>query len=57
MAAALQTYMTNLMLEQGKIPFSQVVTDNKESLGLQQKLGFYLSRDTIFWMEAEKQRI
>ena len=56
-AAALQTYMTNLMLEQGKIPFSQVVTDNKESLGLQQKLGFYLSRDTIFWMEAEKQRI
>lgn len=49
-AMTLETYAANCMLEQGKIPFAQIITDNEKSKRLQEKEGFCLSRDKIFWM-------
>lgn len=46
----LETYAANCMLEQGKIPFAQIITDNEKSMRLQEKEGFCLSHDKIFWM-------
>ena len=50
---ALETYAANRMLEQGAIPFAQIVTDNHKSMGLQETLGFCMSKSPIFWMEAK----
>nr|WP_242853302.1 GNAT family N-acetyltransferase [Roseburia faecis] len=49
-AMTLETYAANCMLEQGKIPFAQIITDNEKSMRLQEKEGFCLSHDKIFWM-------
>lgn len=51
-AMMLETYLANRMLEQGKIPFAQVVIDNENSMKLQEKLGLCMSKGKIFWMEA-----
>lgn len=39
-AMTLETYAANCMLEQGKIPFAQIITDNEKSKRLQEKEGF-----------------
>lgn len=41
---------SKLYARTGKIPFAQIITDNEKSKGLQEKEGFCLSRDKIFWM-------
>lgn len=51
-AMMLETYLANKMLEQGKIPFAQVIIDNDHSMKLQEKLGLCMSKGEIFWMEA-----
>ena len=50
-ASSLEAYMINRMLEQGFIPFTQVKEDNKESLCLQEKLGFYRAPNLFWWLE------
>lgn len=52
LATALQAYMTNLFLSEGKIPFGQVATTNHASLALQKKLGYTASANTIQWFYA-----
>lgn len=49
-ATILESYMINHMLEKDLIPFAQVEVDNKSSLALHNKLGFSISKDSLFWM-------
>lgn len=46
----LESYMVNQMLEKGLTPFSQIEVNNKKSLALQDKLGFSISKDKLYWM-------
>lgn len=49
-AAALERRAANRLLSQGRVPFCNVVVGNEPSLRLQRKLGFSVSRKTIFWL-------
>lgn len=48
---ALETYMINLLLERGMIPYGQVADGNEISRRLQESLGLYFSKTMICWME------
>lgn len=50
LAFALEAYLINRLLEQGRIPFTQVSVDNEPSLALQRKLGMELSDATVHWL-------
>ena len=50
LAFALEAYLINWLLEQGRIPFTQVSVDNEPSLALQRKLGMELSDATVHWL-------
>lgn len=52
-ATVLQTYATNLALTQNRIPYGQVVTGNEASIKLQEKLGFKISKEKIYWFTRE----
>ena len=46
----LERFMINHTLEEEKIPFCQIETDNEKSLELQRKLGLTLSEDKVYWL-------
>lgn len=48
--ASLEAYSINRLLEQGYTPFGYVVVGNEASMCVQEKLGLYLSRETVWWM-------
>jgi len=50
-AKALETYMINLSLEIGHIPFAEVVVGNEKSVALQESLGMCFAKNLIYWME------
>lgn len=50
-AASLEAYSVNRMLERGWIPYGNVIAGNEASVRLQEKLGFYQAKDTFWWME------
>lgn len=50
-AAALESNAVNRMLALGWLPFGQVYAVNAQSLALQEKLGFRLSKEKLYWME------
>jgi tRNA (guanine37-N1)-methyltransferase len=50
LAFALEAHLINCLLEQGRIPFTQVSVDNEPSLALQRKLGLELSDATVHWL-------
>ena len=50
LAFALEAYLINRLLEQGRVPFTQVSVDNEPSLALQRKLGLELSDATVHWL-------
>lgn len=47
---ALVCYCTNRLREQDYIPYAHILKDNKGSLGLQEKLGYYMAEKTVFWL-------
>ena len=49
-AKALETYMINLLVEQGLTPYGQIVVDNQISEKLQESLGLYLSKTLVYWV-------
>lgn len=49
-ALTLETFLMNCLLDCGRVPFAQIVTDNEASLKLQQKLGFSFSDKTLSWL-------
>ncbi len=48
---ALETYMINLSLERGMIPYGQVAEGNEVSRKLQESLGLCFSKTLVYWME------
>lgn len=48
-AQALETYIMNLTLERGWIPYGQIIIGNDASSALQQSLGMCLSKEYVFW--------
>lgn len=48
-ATLLQSYMVNLELERGHIPYGQVFDGNQASLALQRSLGVQCSRGQMYW--------
>lgn len=50
-AKALETYLINLVLSWGWIPYGQVEENNEISRRLQESLGMYTSKGKIFWMK------
>lgn len=46
----LESYMVNTMLDKGLTPFAQIEVNNEKSLALQDKLGFSISKDKLYWM-------
>lgn len=48
----LENYMIAQHVAQGKVPFAQVFTENKNSLSLQRKLGMTLAEKPCFWLSA-----
>lgn len=51
---ALETYLCNLFVERGRVPYGQVIAGNEVSLALQKRLGLCLSRETVFWMSRKR---
>ncbi len=51
---ALTTYMANLGIARGEIPYGQVAVDNEASLALQHTVGNYLSKTPVWWMEHNR---
>lgn len=50
-AKALETYLTNLALSWGWIPYGQVTEENIISNKLQDSLGMYASKGKVYWMK------
>lgn len=42
--------MTKEMLNQGRIPFSQIDRTNEASLNLHKKIGFQISQQSVYWL-------
>lgn len=47
---ALETYIMNYAIENGMIPYGQIIWDNKISFQLQDKMGLYFSESMVYWM-------
>ncbi len=47
----LQTYLTNLELSRGNVPYGQVFDGNGPSLALQRGLGFQIAKEPLYWPE------
>ena len=52
---ALESFQINRLLDQGRVPFDQVIVGNDRSYRLQQKLGMVLSQDTVNWAHPEEE--
>lgn len=48
-AALLESFMANLELSRGHIPYGQVFDGNEPSLALQRRLGFQCSKSQLWW--------
>lgn len=48
---ALETYIFNWAIDKGWIPYGQIIVDNEKSFNLQEKLGLYMSKESVYWME------
>lgn len=49
-AQALETFLVNRLLAEGKVPFAQIVVGNEASLRLHRKLCFSVSQNTLCWL-------
>lgn len=49
-AQALETFLANRLLSEGKMPFAQIVEGNSASLQLHKKLRFSMSESTLCWL-------
>ena len=47
---ALERHLINRILDEGRVPFCQIFTDNEASVKLQQKLGLRIGRQTVYWV-------
>ena len=47
--------MINYSLRLGHIPYGQVIEGNDRSMKLQESLGLYTSKSTVYWMEKPEE--
>lgn len=47
---SLACFYTNLLVEQGMVPYAHTVTGNEASLRLQEKLGYYVAEKKVYWL-------
>lgn len=52
-ATALETCLVNRMLEQGMVPFIQIMEKDGTVFALQEKLGLCLAKERVFWLERK----
>ena len=50
---SLLSFMINRQREWGYVPYGHIVVGNEKSLKLQEKLGLYCAKDTIWWLERK----
>lgn len=50
---ALESFQINRILEEGRIPYDQVIVGNEKSLSLQKKLGMTITKDTVTWLKRK----
>lgn len=55
-AKALETYAFNMALENGWIPYGQVIAGNAPSIKLQEDMGLYFSKTSVYWMTKENDK-
>lgn len=48
--SALERFLTNRRLDEGMIPFGQVIVGNEASFALQRSLGFEFADDVVTWL-------
>lgn len=51
-ASSLEAYLINVMKNRGETPFCQIIDGNRQGMLLQEKLGLYVSKDPMWWLEA-----
>ena len=49
-ATALETYAFNRALENGWIPYGQIIAGNEASMKLQESMGLHFSKSSVYWM-------
>lgn len=52
-AEYMEKFLINTLLDNGKIPYCQIIHDNTASLALQTKLGLKLSKTLIYWLHKD----
>lgn len=52
-AAALETYMINLSVERGEVPYGHVIIGNTASEKMQEKLGLCKAKGKVYWMSKK----
>ena len=52
-AAALETYMVNLSVERGEVPYGHVITGNTASEKMQESLGLCKAKGKVYWMSKK----
>ncbi len=53
-AFALETYLIQTILKEGRLPYAHIVEDNVASLHLQRKLGFSVASEKVVWNRIAK---
>lgn len=51
---ALESYIINRQIELGHTPYGHIIVGNGESMRIQEHLGLYLSKDTIWWLGRKR---
>lgn len=46
---SLEAYCVNRQREWGFTPYAYIIADNRESMDLQERMGMYLSKDSVWW--------
>ena len=50
LATALETYAFNRALENGWIPYGQIIVGNEASMKLQESMGLHFSKSSVYWI-------
>ena len=50
LATALETYAFNRALENGWIPYGQIIVGNEASMRLQESMGLHFSKSSVYWI-------
>lgn len=52
--SSLASFMVNISMERGGLPYAHIYCDNEPSLKMVDSMGLYQSKKVIYWLEKEK---